>query len=120
MRVTKETVGELITRLYSSEINFRIETLWNGGYTWALTGYSSDEKEKDLPRIWIDDAIQGTGRWIDVIGEIEEELNTIHFQKRDWFERGSREEVEEAISELCAAACRVYPDSEFAKWYLAS
>ena len=116
--IKKEMIGEVLTRLYYSEVNFRIENQYDGGYRWSLTGWSDpNDNEWQLQRFDIDDAIEGKAQWIHKSTDIDRELSTIHFQKRDWFTRGGSIELEETITQLCDSVCMEYPETDFVKWY---
>jgi hypothetical protein len=116
--ITIENIGEVFMRLYESEINFRFENFWDAGYTWSITGneVESETNEIQWSRIEIDDAIAD----ISTYPSEEKELKSLHFMKKDWLKRGSDHNLEAAVTELCQAAVYLYPDSDFAKWYLAS
>lgn len=46
--ITLENVGEVFYRLYESEINFRFENFWDGGYTWSLVGYDGNPEPGEI------------------------------------------------------------------------
>lgn len=114
--ITMENIGAVFYRLYESEINFRFENFWDGGYTWAITGYEDHPEPGEIrwTRIEIDNRIDNFIMWPDH----EKELDTVHFMKKDWLMRGTAETIQEAVTQLSRAACVTYPDSEFAKWFL--
>jgi hypothetical protein len=114
--VTLQNIGEIFDRLYQSEINFRFENFWDGGYTWALTGYEGDPEPGEIrwTRIEIDNAIDNHIMY----PSHEKELDTIHFMKKDWLARGNEYTIEEAVTQLAIAACRIHHDTDFAKWFL--
>ena len=116
--ITLQNIGEVFFRLYESEINFRFENFWDGGYTWSITGYEGEPESGEIrwTRIEIDNAIDDFIMWPDK----KKQLNTIHFMKKDWLMRGSAKEISEAVRQLCDAVCLTDPASNFTKWYLDS
>src|SRR5687767_9912031 len=101
--ITLQNIGEVFYRLYESEINFRFENFWDGGYTWSITGYEGipDPDEIQWTRIEIDNAIYNFIMWPDH----EKQLASVHFMKKDWMARGTAKKIEEAVAQLCQAAC---------------
>ena len=82
---TQNQVGEVLNRLYDSEINAKIEWFWDAGFKIAIGDFTNGwAKKTDFPEF--------------------EELN---------FRR-----INEAISGLAFWAAAIYPESEFAKWYM--
>ena len=57
--VSISDIGEIFYRLYESEINFRFENFWDGGYTWSVTGYEEESKNGEIlwTRIELDNAL---------------------------------------------------------------
>jgi hypothetical protein len=120
IQITLADIGAILKKINDCEISFRFENLVAIGYRWAVVGYpeSNDAYDIILKRAEIDDAIDGA-RTITAIDEFHQANNELHIQQRDWFERGSEDEdIVVAIRDLANSICRVYPDSDFTKWYL--
>jgi hypothetical protein len=115
-KIARQEIGEIFYRLYESEINFRFENFWDGGYTWAVIGYEGEPEPGEIrwTRIEIDNALD---KFIMFPSE-EIYLSSIHFMKKDWLKRGTEKEIETAVIALWEASCRVYPTSDFAQWFL--
>ncbi len=81
-RHTLENIGEVFYRLYDSEINFRFENFWDGGYTWSLVGYDGNPEHGEIrwSRIEVDNALDNLIKY----PSHRKELDTIHFMKKDW------------------------------------
>jgi hypothetical protein len=107
-------VGPVLKRIYDSEINIRIDWLWDGGYTWAIIeGY----KEGVVPRVAYDDYLEGAFKFISITKDHKRDLNSPQFQNIDWIERGGSHDIAEAISQLAEAVARHNPGSDFEIWY---
>lgn len=120
IQITLADIGAILKKINDSEISFRFENLVTIGYRWAVVGYpkAKDVYDIHLKRVEIDDAIDGA-RAITAIDEFYQANNELHIQQRDWFERGAEDEdIALAVRDLANSICRVYPDSDFTKWYL--
>jgi hypothetical protein len=122
-KVTSAEIGEIVYRLYASEIEFRLENMFDDGYRWAILGNVEEPtQEINLRRIEIDDIIedreQGKERIIWQSDQMKLEREIPHFIKRDWLMRGAEDQFVLAIKKLAEAACTLYPTSDFANWYL--
>ncbi len=120
IQMTLADIGVILKKINDCEISFRFENLVAVGYRWAVVGHPQAKNVYDihLKRVEIDDAIEGA-RAITAISEFHQANNELHIQQRDWFERGSEDEdIVVAVRDLANSICRVYPDSDFTKWYL--
>jgi hypothetical protein len=122
-KVTSSEIGEILYRLYASEIEFRLENMFDDGYRWYIVGDIGERTQSvNLRRLEIDDMImdndEGRQRPRIEIEEMKLEREIPHFIKRDWLLRGAESQLVMAITKLAEAACSLYPDSDFAKWYL--
>jgi hypothetical protein len=117
-KINISEIGEVFYRLYDSEINFRFENRWDDAYRWAVVGYKENPDESRLLRVEIDDAIQSTPDRFCIDRSFQSKLDLPHFVERDWFERGYNYGLELAIIGLCEAVCKLYPQSDFRKWYM--
>jgi hypothetical protein len=129
-KINRIDIGEILFQLNAEEISFRFENLVAIGFRWAVVGWyeGPETNEMHLHRAEIDDGLQGTLKYFSAtesnvskeeFGFVnpQKELESLHFLKRDWFQRGEAEEIETAIEDLCEAVCRVYPESSFTAWY---
>jgi hypothetical protein len=127
-------IGEFIRMINGFEIAFRLENLLVVGYRWAVVGHEKPEPgQMQLYRAEIDDGIQGTLTYTnDVPDKLrffgfekemfsienpDEQLKNLHIMQKDWIERGEAEDLQTAVTDLCEAVCRVYPNSDFEIWY---
>jgi hypothetical protein len=135
-KVSLNDIGEIFDRINKDEIPFRFENLVAIGFRWAAVGYEGHPEpgEMRLYRAEIDDGIQGTLEYTNKVphefrflGMTEdsftvkganEQLKSLHLLEQDWLERGEAYEIEIAVADLCEAICRIYPHSDFTKWYL--
>ncbi len=121
-KVIKTEIGEILSRLYDSEIEFRLENFFDDGYRWAVLGDVEEQTQKvNLRRLEIDDMIMDAHEKRERIfcesDEMKTERQIPHFLKRDWLMRGADFPLEVAIGKLAEAACRLFPDSDFTRWY---
>jgi hypothetical protein len=122
-KVTSSEIGEILYRLYESEIEFRIENMFDDGYRWSVVGDIGERTQSvNLRRLEIDDIImdndEGKQRPRIEIEEMRLEREIPHFIKRDWLLRGAETQLVMAIIKLAEAACTLYPNSDFTNWYL--
>lgn len=103
------SVTDTIEAIYNSEINCRLEWLWDAGFTWSI-------QNSDYPRLMIDDDLSGDFK---IITETSKSMlsRTDPFIKKDWVERGSNYSFEDSVKELAEAICRLFPNSSFALNY---
>ncbi len=120
VQITLADIGVILKKINDCEISFRLENLVAIGYRWAVVGYprGKDVFDVQLKRAEIDDTLQGA-MVINAIDEYSQAINNVHIQQRDWFERGSEyDDLTAAVRDLANSICRIYPDSDFTKWYL--
>lgn len=115
MEITKASIGGLLQRMYDSEINFRLECMWDGGFTWSLT--ASDREQR--PRVQIDDELSGDFEFLCITEAYRTEVATIPHLIPDWLDRGGAYSIEVAVRELSDSICKHYPASDFTLWYTA-
>lgn len=111
--MTKQDIGEVLNRIYDSEINVRIEWVWDGGFTWVLVNSALPEP----PRNMIDDTMQGNLEPVVFQEELRQDLKPPNLMKKDWLDRGSADNICDAMTELCLAVVQYFPNSNFTKWY---
>lgn len=97
----------IFKKIYGSEIPFRIESMFDAGYTWSL-------QNSDYPRLWKDDYLEGK----EPIVESEENmlLRSNPLLEKDWITRGQSMDIDDCICELCDAIVKHCPNTEAAKW----
>ena len=120
VQLTLADIGVILKKINDCEISFRFENVVAIGYRWAVVGYpeGNDVFDVHLKRAEIDDAIEGSIT-VAAIDEFHQAMNELHIQQRDWLERGSEyEDITIAVKDLANGICRVYPDSDFTKWYV--
>lgn len=82
---TESEIGEVLKRLYDSEINAKIEWFWGGGFKCTVGDFANGwYNNYDFP-----------------------EFETLNFRR-----------INEAVSALAFRAADIYPDRDFAKWYI--
>jgi hypothetical protein len=97
---------KLINYIYDSEINCRIEWMWDGGFTWCLLDGS-------YPRILKDDDTQGNS---EIIKESPKSMleRSNPFLEKDWIARGCKEDIGDALCDLFEAIINHFPTSSAA------
>lgn len=95
----------ILKHIYDSEINCRIEWLWDSGFTWSI-------QNSDYPRILKEDKLQSCAKSEEVVL-----LENNPLLEKDWIARGNKSTIEECIQELAESVCKYFPQSEFTKWY---
>lgn len=103
-------VGEVLAAIYRSEINIRLEWVWDGGFTWVLVK-STPER---YPRVWNDDTLDGAETLIQSDAGARA-ADAGQFLHADWWARGSEPTIEAAVTCLADAVTEHYPDSRFAR-----
>jgi hypothetical protein len=121
-KVTSSEIGEILYRLYESEIEFRLENMFDDGYRWSIIGYVGERTQDiNLRRMEIDDLImdqdQHNERFQVCTDEMRIEQSIPHFLNKDWLARGAESQLVMSITKLAEAAVTCYPDSDFAKWF---
>ena len=100
---------KIFQKIYDSEINIRIEWMWDGGFTWCVLGRG------EFPRIFLDDNLsECLKKTVRSKFYSEKMKNPIH--KVDWIERGCEDDIEDAILKLIDAIIEHFPNSEFTSW----
>ncbi|MBK5202167.1 MAG: hypothetical protein JJE45_00395 [Prolixibacteraceae bacterium] len=100
----------IFKKIYESEINCRIEWIWDGGFTWSI-------QDNKFPRIWNDDMKEGKKQSIEITAsakfkqEIEKDLS-----QKDWIARGKEMDLEDALCKMYDAIIFHFPNSKAAKW----
>jgi hypothetical protein len=97
----------IFKKIYASEIPFRIESMFDDGYTWSL-------QNNVYPRLWKDDYIDGKEAIIESTDNMLLRNNPL--LEKDWIARGQNMDIDDCICELCDAIVKHYPNSEAAKW----
>ncbi len=100
---------KIFNKIHDSEINCRIEWLWDNGFTWCVLASNK------YPRILKDDELQGNDKieWRSEKDFIEANNKT---HEKDWITRGREDDIEDAFLEMIDAIIEHFPDSEFTKW----
>lgn len=107
--IKQESVGEVLAAIYASEISIRLEWVWDGGFTWALIGSSSEY----FPRVWNDDSLDESTT-IMQSDEGARAADAGQFLRKDWLARGSEDTVQAAVTRLGDAILEHMPESAFA------
>lgn len=118
-KVSRQDVGEVLSRIYAAEIPIRLEWVFDSGFVWVLVG-TEDRWPARVPRLWVDEGLSGddaaTSLHSDTMaGAMDDERLLLP----DWRERGSAKTIEDAVSALAEAISRHCVDSEFAQWWTA-
>lgn len=95
---------EILKQIYKSEINCRIEWLWDSGFTWSI-------QNNDYPRLLKDEKLKSCAKSEEIVL-----LENNPLLEKDWIARGNKPAIEECIQELAESICKYLPESEFAKW----
>ena len=98
---------KLFKIIYDSEINCRIEWLWDAGFTWALLDGSI------YPRIMKDDNIDNSFKVIHQSQTDRINCNDMQY-KKDWLARGNREDIDDALRDMFTAIIEHCPKSQAA------
>jgi len=111
-RLTFAQASMVIESIYESEIPCRIEWVYDGGFTWSI-------QNKDYPRLWKDDAMDGEQK---ILCETPENmlLRNNPLLEKDWIARGSNYSFVDTIRELADKICELYPESKLAEWHIIS
>lgn len=89
--------------VYNSEINCRIEWLWDSGFTWCLL-------DNSYPRILKDEEFDNSSKIISRTEKDWIKANNITHEK-DWIARGCEEDIDDALGKLFDAIIEHYPTS---------
>jgi hypothetical protein len=84
----KAEVGEVLQRIYDSEINVRIQSFWDGGFETA-----------------VGDEMNG---WEDAPSIVQAACKALDYNER---------KIEVVVAALAFEVVQHYPDSTFAQWY---
>jgi hypothetical protein len=120
-RVTKlgnGLISEVLQRIYQSEIPGRIEWMFDEGFVWVLVGPNGEEHARNLPRLWVDNALAGE-RTTARSDLAREAVEPSQFIMRDWRARGCERTIDSAVYALADAIVRLHASSEFAQWWRA-
>ena len=100
---------KVFEKIYDSEINCRLEWLWDGGFTWSISDGTK------FPRIVKDcDLDNSYGRTVSSQSYLNEIKNTLY--EKDWIERGNSETIDGAFYDMISAIEKHFPNSKFVKW----
>jgi len=108
VKIKSCNVGKILQSIYDSEINIRLEWMWDAGMTWALLD------DGLYPRVCVDDMLDGALTLTET-QKAERMAIKGKFISKDWLERGCSYEIETAVNDLMLAIFKHYPDSEFSK-----
>lgn len=98
---------KLFKIIYDSEINCRIEWMWDNGFTWSIQNAS-------FPRILKDDDLNECFKET-VRSERYSEKMKNPVQEIDWIARGNSDDIDDALCDMFDAIIEYLPNSEAAK-----
>lgn len=83
---------KVFEKIYESEINCRLEWLWDGGFTWSIADGTK------FPRIIKDNNLTDTSKYMV------------------WIERGNSSTIDGAFYDMISAIEKHFPNSKFVEW----
>lgn len=99
---------KVFEKIYESEINCRIEWLWDGGFTWSIADGTK------FPRIIKDNNLTETKHKVKSDFYLKETKNPIY--EIDWIERGNSSTIDGAFYDMISAIEKHFPNSKFVEW----